>query len=31
VLERRALSDGYFGAAIGALVALFDVVLRYLV
>lgn len=30
-LERRALGDGYIGAAIGALVALFDVVLRYVV
>ena len=31
VLERRALSDGYIGAAIGVLVVLFDVVLRYVI
>jgi hypothetical protein len=30
VLERRALSDGYLGAAIGALAAVFDVVLRHM-
>lgn len=28
-LERRALSDGYVGGAVGALVVLWDVALRY--
>jgi len=31
VLERRALGDGYRGAAIGALIALLDVVSRHVV
>ncbi|HMB52261.1 MAG TPA: hypothetical protein VKU40_03025 [Thermoanaerobaculia bacterium] len=30
-LERRALSDGYVGAAVGALAAAFDVVLHYMI